>query len=752
MADNLTDWRLVESNEPSSSTRHKVADANSRSSQNDIKIKSSDVTNNDNNLYLFENEVAGQNVDVSSSATTDYSNEKSNLIYNNDDIFTEQNSLEYAVNDISNDVNIVAGAWAEAYGKIINGDEVESTTDVNGKNTYSRVNDVRSSGNSIIVGEQLLYTQIRDAVSSLDKKRSINSATGQGSDAKRNSYKEDTDSRPTGSASSDNSSSSNAGTLAFSPLGFNPYPELMQTVDLQVASLPGMNVLPNYAAKVDVDNSIAGASPVEAYSKSASEPTFPSFTDLIHEPTQYELKTYPDAMSNMYDVYFRIVTDDGQDDQELQSRIPVLNALLTSKLLSARITSIEIPSLERSTTSVSALGTAIDKAVDAISTPGKSSFTIRGDTRLYYIDAFNDLSGTAMGDIFNKGSAIYDALAELPLAQLVNKIRQEAEELEKQMQDKMESVQKSNEENMLVTASKLENIYAQSKNDTSAYELKAEAAEVAEKRGITQAEALKELLEDKEQELQRSLKSELSNVNSTTIEGKWAAWKAKRQERNAINSKLKESEKLVRELNKTYNDAVKAAHRAVESQEKVAARAEGELNRKRSKAAASIAISSKKEALNYITSALTKNTTIRAERAASIDDIINAPRIDIIVKRTPPSTRFITRLSDKKDERFVFENVKFLGTSNSIKFERESADPVDFTYDFIYKRFYKIDLYDTSSEWVNSQIDLFVDKVFDAMSGEIKNLIRNGNWDNANIGNAVKHGFSSLREATSLFR
>ena len=109
--------------------------------------------------------------------------------------------------------------------------------------------------------------------------------------------------------------------------------------------------------------------------------------------------------------------------------------------------------------------------------------------------------------------------------------------------------------------------------------------------------------------------------------------------------------------------------------------------------------------------------------------IKEAPRLDIIVKRTWPSNRFRTRLSEKKDERFVFEDVKILGTSDAIKFSRESAEPQEFTYDFIYKRFYKEDMYDTTGAWVESQTKQFVNYIVNAASGELEKMLQHVAWN-----------------------
>lgn len=110
-----------------------------------------------------------------------------------------------------------------------------------------------------------------------------------------------------------------------------------------------------------------------------------------------------------------------------------------------------------------------------------------------------------------------------------------------------------------------------------------------------------------------------------------------------------------------------------------------------------------------VTGSIARNIAPKAVGSTGPEDLENAlkhKRVDIIVKRTSPSKRFRTKLSAKKDERFIFEDVKLLGCSTPIKFERENANTADFTYNFIYKRFYKVDYYAGSAdEWVQSQLD-----------------------------------------------
>jgi hypothetical protein len=114
------------------------------------------------------------------------------------------------------------------------------------------------------------------------------------------------------------------------------------------------------------------------------------------------------------------------------------------------------------------------------------------------------------------------------------------------------------------------------------------------------------------------------------------------------------------------------------------------------------------EAIAYVTGALARNISVRAfsKPFTSFEDLSDHKRVDIIVRRVPQGERFTSIATPKKDERFIFEDVKLLGTSNGIQFKRESADTQDFTYNFIYKRFYKLDYYaEDPSAWVNSQLD-----------------------------------------------
>lgn len=705
MAETLNDWRLIES-EDTSSKKQTLEQSKNTSSIN----KSSRVLDTSNKENVSGSQSFASNNTLSnesaSSGSISYNNNTSQIIQNNDDIFTENNVINYATNDIENKYEIIVGAFGEAYGKIFNDKEV---LNVNGNeavtSTYSKIKDVHSSGASII-GQQLMYTQIKDAITSLVAKQQSSSAKNGGNDSSSsNTYSDNIDSNPNGSASS-NPSMFSANGNSLNSFGSLDYNDLMEIIDTQIANI---SLMPKYDKLANISNSVN--TNLKNYSTSSNDLKF-SIEDLKVEPSMYDVQTLPDAMSNMYDVYFRIVTDDGADDYELKSRSGVLNALLCSRLMSARILSIEIPSMERQTATLSALGSTIERPTDVISTPGKSSFTIRGDTRLYYVDAFNELSGTQMGDLLSKGSAIYQAMADTPIAQITNEIDNKSDEIRKQIEEELEKVKEDAESKMDSTAAEMEELYKSNKKDYDS--LRDQAAEDAEKQGITQAEALKNLLNDESEKtiakLNKDLEKDIVEAQKKN-EGTWAAWKAERAAKNNIKSKIKEEENLIKQVNEQYDKVLKAANKAIADKEKELKKVEKDANTKKRKAIASLEISAKKDALDYITGIISKNTTVRAEPASSIDEIRNFPRIDLIVKRTTPSTRFITKLSDKKDERFVFEDIKLLGSSTPISFEREGSGPVNFTYDFIYKRCYKVDLYDTSSQWVMSQIDLLTDKV-----------------------------------------
>lgn len=715
MAETLNDWRIIDAEGSSNKKPSIQSEKNSASSNRQIDTSNK---NNVNGFQSFNINDAVSNIALqqSSSNSISYENNQSQIVQNNDDIFTEKNVLNYATDDIENKYELVAGAFGEAYGKIFN---YKDTQNVYGSeaatSTYSKVNNVEKSGASII-GQQLLYTQIQEAISSLVAKQDSSTAKSVNSS---DAYSNSNNNSPTGSMAS-NKSMSAANGLTLNSFGSLDYKDIAEIIDDKVAAISGM---PEYNKVANVSNSsnaIAG----ESYSKQSTDLKLTE-EDLKVEPSKYAVQTLPDAMSNMFDVYFRIVTKDGQDDSELKSRSGVLNALLSSRLMSARISSIEIPSMERQTASISVLGSSIERPIDVINIPGKSSFSIRGDTRLYYIDAFNELSGTQMGDMFSKGSAIYSAMSETSIARITSEIDKEAEEIKNDLEKELENVKKEAQEKMGTTAAEMEELYKSNKKDYDS--LREEAAELAEKQGITQAEALKNLLnEDSEKataELNKELNDNIESIRNQN-EGRWVTWKAERAEKNRIKSKIKEQEALIKKVNKKYDDALKAANKSIADKEKEMAKVDKDATTKKRKAIASLEISAKKDALDYITGIVSKNVTIKAEPASSIEDIRNFPRIDLIVKRTTPSTRFITKLSDKKDERFVFEDIKLLGSSTPISFERETAGPVNFTYDFIYKRCYKVDLYDTSSQWVVSQIDLLTDKVFDYVSGEVKDLIR----------------------------
>ena len=124
-----------------------------------------------------------------------------------------------------------------------------------------------------------------------------------------------------------------------------------------------------------------------------------------------------------------------------------------------------------------------------------------------------------------------------------------------------------------------------------------------------------------------------------------------------------------------------------------------------------------------MTGAIARNMAVRGTAApfSSFEDLSNHSRVDIIVRRVPQGERFNSLATPKKDERFIFEDVKLLGTSNGIQFNRESAETQDFTYNFIYKRFYKLDYYaDSPADWVSSQLDSLANWCVDWTNDKIK--------------------------------
>jgi hypothetical protein len=221
--------------------------------------------------------------------------------------------------------------------------------------------------------------------------------------------------------------------------------------------------------------------------------------------------------------------------------------------------------------------------------------------------------------------------------------------------------------------------------------------------------------------LKETLNKVKSQENNCSADNYWATQKEKKKLMTAIRDEIKNIQKDQEAKNKRISDVTKEAAKNIKN---------AKANRAASVMSAflrnrPVAVEQNwTEASAYVTGAIARNMSIRGTAApfSSFEDLSNHSRVDIIVRRVPQGERFNSIATPKKDERFIFEDVKLLGTSNAIQFKRESADTQDFTYNFIYKRFYKLDYYaDNPADWVSSQLDSLANWCVDWTNDKIKN-------------------------------
>lgn len=667
----------------------------------------------------------GSSIDLSSSIATQalLASNLSNIdVVNNSDIFTELASSDYKMSDVRNSIPVNESS-SFSYSEIKDTSSSSSLSvnnvDYFDSNVLSKIEN--TADNIISAATALAYSTLKEGIENL-------------SSAPLVSYG---DMRSTEELSGSRTSSSLSGVDGNSPSSgssgaANSYEPIMQTVDEAVQSALDQDSYVDYSSRVKVKNSGDSIGNV-SYSDVNYDPV--QF-DEAAQPTKYEEMVYPDAMSNMYDVYFRLIERDGEKDRPLTSGSGVLDTLLSSRLLSARISSIKVPSRVRESTAVSFSGNSYDRVTDVVNDPGKSSFTIRGDTRLYYVDIMNELSGTPLGSLFGKGSAILNALSDSALVEMNKAMKEEIAKLEEDMNESMKKI----ESQYLDEQAK---IYVKALSDT-AYRMggtdELEKAKAAYNKAKEDPSSFAAVIRETAERNSESYVAQLKTAQKSQVEQAkkeaasiFASKNAARTAKNNAQKKINEIEDVMREAHKKEKELGKKIAEQVKAVKKEQKVAEKEAASRARKAAESIKRTDSGEALAYVTSALSRNILPVVKPASSIDDLRNLQRIDIIIKRCSPGPRFTTKLTEKKDERIVFEDVRLLGTSDAISFERENASTQDFTYDFIYKRCYKTDLYDTTGQWVSSQVQQFVNRVIDDATGAIIDTLREDNWENLTL-------------------
>ena len=640
------------------------------------------------------------------------------------DIYSEDPANAYNLSESDAEYAEMVAALGDAYGKIFNieTEDVNTAAGVDGLGIYKRTLDPNKMN---ALAKQLIYGTLKEVLSDMNAN---DSSTGPGSN-------DGGSGNGTGDGYSgvneDGSNSSNSATKPFDiniPIsnlgnGTDPYVEVLPAIDNAIDQLYSNEA--DYNAKNELANAFDVFMPNSSYGK--IDPLEDDFQDRTGK---WDLRAMPDAMSNMYDVYFRIVDNDTDvDGIHLTPGLAGVDNLFSSRLLSARISSIEIPAYERQTTEVSAWGGKLERPTDVINTPGQSSFSIRGDTRLLYIDFMNTLSGTPMADYLNVGSSIFDLSNKLSCSRTANYIKaasDDAKRAKKQMEDAIADIKKKEDEDLQKVRNLIISTYKNRLADENQRDLFMKAAQIrSDTSGIPLYAAELEQIDEANNMQIKLLKETLNKVKSQENNGSadsyWAAQKEKKKLMTAIKDEIKNIQKDQEAKNKLISDVTKEAAKNIKN---------AKANRAASVMSAflrnrPVAIEQNwTEASAYVTGAIARNMSIRGTAApfSSFEDLSNHSRVDIIVRRVPQGERFNSIATPKKDERFIFEDVKLLGTSNAIQFKRENADTQDFTYNFIYKRFYKLDYYaDNPADWVSSQLDSLANWCVDWTNDKIKN-------------------------------
>lgn len=617
------------------------------------------------------------------------------------DVYSESPVGAYDISESDAEYAEMVAALGDAYGKIFNVDIVDAQTSNEGLGLYD--NNKKLDPNKMnALAKQLIYSTLNDVLSDRSGPSgpgSNNGGNGGGKDDGYSSTKDGSDSTisPVFNVNL-NIPASSLGD------GTNPYVEVLPTIDSAIDKL-----YTDYTT-IDENTSVDDTFTNPPYSEIKATGDI----DQSSRTGKWDLRAMPDAMSNMYDVYFRIVDNDTDvDGKQLTPGLAGVDSLFGSRLLSARISSIEIPAYERQTVEVSAWGGKIARPTDSISTPGQSSFSIRGDTRLLYIDFMNTLSGTPLADYFNTGSVVSDLKDKLVFSETKNYIRQASDEAKKAREayDRaVAEIKKQADEELQAARDKIVSEYVENlKNEKAMKTFKERAAERAEKQGIPIYAAELELMNESDNAYIATLNSKLEKAREAENDGSadsfWAFQKEKSSQMTALKQEIRKAQQKMEERDKALASAAKEASKNLRNaKNKKNAQVVTAYLRNRPAALEDQST----EAIAYVTSALARNISVRAfsKPFTSFEDLSDHKRVDIIVRRVPQGERFTSIATPKKDERFIFEDVKLLGTSNGIQFKRESADTQDFTYNFIYKRFYKLDYYaEDPAAWVNSQLD-----------------------------------------------
>ena len=690
----LIEEKEEEESSKSSPLGNRVIDSSGKSSSGGNNIHTADSDSTSIDLSSNASKLSNDLYKADSSATVD----------NNKDNFSENSSNSYSNKDIENNKILNSNSNTESYEQIA--EIVSNILEARMEDNFDYSN-IKSVQENIRDGaEQLVYSIIGEALSSSSSSSSNNNNSNNDNSIDLTSNK---------SVSSVAMSLNKLNDINTSPLGIADY--LIEKINQNITD----------TNPTDYEDETVTQKDSNSYGNPDYTSDGLSFEFGDYQMSEWETMTYPDAMSNMYDVYFLLRNDNGEE-QTFTSGMPIMKALFDGDILSARISSIEIPAYQRQTATINFASNTIERPVDNIDTPGQSSFTIRGDARLYYVSAFNELSGTGIGNFFGK-DVISNMKATAIIAQNNQEIESAKEAWEKKQKEINSELEKIIKQEHQETIARVM-LYLDSESELTETQknIKEQIEELQERckknsnidyyteattiidNCVNAADKYKKNVEKENKGAQLNVYSrkeirkkykELKKANEAELK----AWNALK------NAEKENTKKITKELNEKLGEAKKEYKEATKKS-----------NKQRKKAIAGLEF--KMVGFDYLVNAMSRNISIVATEIDDTADeealnsfLKSRKRLDIIVKRTTPNNRFRTILSEKCDERFIFEDVKILGTSNAIQFKRESADTQEFTYNFIYKRFYKQDTYGTTGTWVGSQTKLFTSYVINAISG-----------------------------------
>lgn len=660
-----------------------------------------------------------------------------NLVTNNEDIFSEKAAQVYSLDSIANSIEGIEKRGIP-YSQLVSLTAEHMLAAANGDaSSYGTLQEI--SENAKQGAAQFVYGIIKKVAENNSSSKA--NANGFGDSKNEKSTYEQQISQVTKSPLVGGGISS-----AYSSLNeFNPDSSILDVADATIDKLEQIQT--DYEKQANKKS--LTTSPHSTTYSSAPRINFSFEKSLMSE---WETMTYPDAMSNMYDVYFRVRNDVGKDERFLSKGPAIIKALFNGPLLSARVNSIEIPAYQRQTTTVNFMSGSVDHPVNGYDTPGRSSFTLRGDTRLYYVSSFNSVAGTSLDDMFEVGSTatentIYSIVSDIndSYFKQIEDWKQDFNNIKNLMQTEIAEAREEEYRNALVN---YQSSIVEKDDFTKWYNKKAEdwaKEHNSDMSGFNESIYinLKDELDKTISDLHKKRNEEASQAakeTSSILAAIREKRKVKSKYEKEINSLQAKRQQLGATLTGKISNVQNKILQAFSSKLKSLEEEKEVLKDKRAAKLSSLQAQTDSKSINYVTEILSKNSLIVAQPLVLFDKedfdnvalmkfIKEAPRLDIIVKRTWPSNRFRTRLSEKKDERFVFEDVKILGTSDAIKFSRESAEPQEFTYDFIYKRFYKEDMYDTTGAWVESQTKQFVNYIVNAASGELEKMLQHVAWN-----------------------